>query len=64
MSKFISVVKFKVKIEEERQFIESMQKFKLPDGLVYRKLIKTGDYSYCSIICTFYIFEFKNFKFH
>ena len=50
MSKFISVVKFKVKIEEESNFIESMQKFRLPDGLVYRKLIKTGDYSYCSII--------------
>ena len=50
MSKFISVVKFKVKIEEESNFIQSMQKFKLPDGLVYRKLIKTGDYSYCSII--------------
>tara|TARA_B100001057_G_scaffold326671_1_gene326924 strand:+ start:61 stop:405 length:345 start_codon:yes stop_codon:yes gene_type:complete len=50
MSKFISLVKFKVKIEEESNFIESMQKFKLPDGLVYRKLIKIGDYSYCSII--------------
>ena len=50
MSKFISVVKFKVKIEEESNFIESMQKFKLPDGLVYRKLIKTGDSVYCSII--------------
>ena len=50
MSKFISVVKFKVKAEEENNFIASMQKFNLPDGLIYRKLIKTGDYSYCNII--------------
>ena len=50
MSKFISIVKFKVKTEDENNFIESMQKFNLPDGLIYRKLIKTGEYSYCSII--------------
>jgi len=50
MSKFISVVKFKVKTEDENNFIESMRKFNLPDGLIYRKLIKTGDTSYCSII--------------
>ena len=50
MSKFISIVKFKVKTEEENNFIKSMQKFNLPDGLIYRKLIKTGQYSYCSII--------------
>ena len=50
MSKFISVVKFRVKKEEEKNFIESMKKFNLPDGLIYRKLIKTGEYSYCSII--------------
>ena len=50
MSKFISVVKFKVKVEDENNFIESMQKFNLPDGLIYRKLIKISDYSYCSII--------------
>ena len=50
MSKFISVVKFKVKKEDENNFIESMQKFILPDGLIYRKLIKIGEYSYCSII--------------
>ena len=50
MSKFISVVKFKVKTEEENNFIEAMQKYNLPDGLIYRKLIKTGEYSYCSII--------------
>ena len=50
MSKFISVVKFKVKTEDENNFIESMQKFNLTDGLIYRKLIKTGEYSYCSII--------------
>lgn len=50
MPKFISVVKFKVKTEDENNFIESMQKFNLPDGLIYRKLIKTGEYSYCSII--------------
>ena len=50
MSKFISVLKFKVKKEDENNFIESMQKFILPDGLIYRKLIKIGEYSYCSII--------------
>ena len=50
MLKFISIVKFKVKKEEENNFIESMKKFNLPDGLIYRKLIKTGEYSYCSII--------------
>ena len=50
MSKFISVVKFKVKTEEENNFIEAMQKYNLPDGLIYRKLIKTAEYSYCSII--------------
>ena len=50
MSKFISVVKFKVKTEDENNFIESMRKFNLPDGLIYRKLIKTSDTSYCSII--------------
>ena len=50
MSKFISVVKFKVKTEEENNFIEAMQKYNLPEGLIFRKLIKTGEYSYCSII--------------
>ena len=50
MSKFISVVKFKVKTEEENNFIEAMQKYNLPEGLILRKLIKTGEYSYCSII--------------
>jgi len=50
MSKFISIVKFKVKTEEENNFIKSMQKFNLPDGLIHRKLIKIGQYSYCSII--------------
>ena len=30
MSKFISVVKFKVKTEEENNFIEAMQKYNLP----------------------------------
>ena len=50
MSKFISVVKFKVKTEEENNFIAAMQKYNLPEGLIFRKLIKTGEYSYCSII--------------
>ena len=50
MTKFISVVKFKVKTEEENNFIESMKKYNLPDGLIFRKLIKTDKYSYCSII--------------
>ena len=50
MSKFISVVKFKVKPEEENNFIDAMQKYNLPEGLIFRKLIKTGEYSYCSII--------------
>ena len=38
MSKFISVVKFKVKPEEENNFIEAMKKYNLPDGLIYRKI--------------------------
>ena len=42
MSKFISVVKFKVKTEDENNFIEAMQKYNLPEGLIFRKLIKTG----------------------
>ena len=50
MPKFVSVVKFKVKSGEEQNFINSMKKFNLPDGLIYRKLIKTGDNSYCSIV--------------
>ena len=50
MPKFVSVVKFKVKSGEEENFISSMKKFHLPDGLIYRKLIKTGQNSYCSII--------------
>tara|TARA_B100000575_G_C22822368_1_gene483541 strand:+ start:340 stop:690 length:351 start_codon:yes stop_codon:yes gene_type:complete len=50
MPKFVSIVKFKVKSGEEQNFIESMKNFKLPDGLIYRKLIKTGDNSFCSII--------------
>ena len=50
MSKFISVVKFKVMTGKEDDFINSMKNFHLPDGLIYRKLIKIGDYSYCSII--------------
>ena len=50
MSKFISVVKFKVKPEEENNFNKAMQKYNLPEGLIFRKLIKTGEYSYCSII--------------
>ena len=35
---------------KEDDFINSMKSFHLPDGLIYRKLIKTGEYSYCSII--------------
>ena len=35
---------------KEDDFINSMKNFHLPDGLIYRKLIKTGEYSYCSII--------------
>ena len=50
MSKFISVVKFKVMTGKEDDFINSMKNFHLPDGLIYRKLIKTGECSYCSII--------------
>ena len=45
MSKFISVVKFKVKPEEENNFNEAMQRYNLPEGLIFRKLIKTGEYS-------------------
>ena len=50
MPKFISVVKFKVKSGEEQNCIESMRKFQLPDGVIYRKVINTGDSSYCGIM--------------
>mgnify|MGYP005690427371 FL=1 len=64
MSKFISVVKFKVKPEEENNFIDAMQKYNLPEGLIFRKLIKTGEYSYCSIIESVSYTALKNARPH
>ena len=50
MSKFICVVKFKVKEGEESNFTDSMKKFTNPEGVISRKVIKTGDRSYCSVV--------------
>ena len=50
MSKFISVVKFIVKEGEESNFMDSMKKFINPEGVISRKVIKTGERSYCSIV--------------
>ena len=50
MSKFISVVKFIVKEGEESNFTDSMTKFINPEGVISRKVIKTGDRSYCSVV--------------
>ena len=50
MSKFISVVKFIVKEGEDSNFTDSMKKFVNPEGVISRKVIKTGDYSYCSMV--------------
>ena len=45
MPKFISVVKFVVKEGEVENFTASMKKFVNPDGVIFRKVIKTGDRS-------------------
>ena len=50
MAKFISVVKFIVKEGEESNFTDSMKKFVNPEGVISRKVIKTGDRSYCSMV--------------
>ena len=50
MSKFISVVKFIVKEGEESNFTYSMKKFINPEGVISRKVIKTGERSYCSVV--------------
>ena len=50
MSKFISVVKFIVKEGEESYFMDSMKKFINPEGVISRKVIKTGERSYCSVV--------------
>ena len=50
MPKFISVVKFVVKEGEVENFTASMKKFVNPDGVIFRKVIKTGDRSYCSVV--------------
>ena len=50
MSKFISVVKFNVKEGKEPDFLDSMKKFSNPEGVIFRKILKTGDRSYCSIV--------------
>ena len=50
MPKFISVVKFVVKEGEVENFTASMKKFVNPDGVIFSKVIKTGDRSYCSVV--------------
>jgi len=50
MAKYISVVKFIVKDGEESNFMDSIVKFSNPDGVISRKVIKTGDRAYCSIM--------------
>ena len=50
MSKFINVVKCTVKEGQETDCLNSMKKFSNPDGVIYRKILKTGDRSYCSIM--------------
>ena len=50
MAKFLSVVRFKVKPGNEQSFIDSMKKFSNPDGVITRKVIKTGERSYCSVV--------------
>ena len=50
MPKFMSVVKFKVKLGEEKNFIDSMKKFQMPDGVIFRKVIELGDNCYCSVM--------------
>ena len=50
MAKFLSVVRFKVKPGNEESFIDSMKKFSNPDGVITRKVIKTGERSYCSVV--------------
>ena len=43
MAKFMNVVRFTVKSGEEAQFEDSLKKFINPDGVLFRKVIKTGD---------------------
>ena len=50
MAKFISVVKFIVKEGEDSNFTDSMKKFVNPEGVISRKVIKTGDRSYWSMV--------------
>ena len=50
LAKFISVVKFIVKEGEDSNFTDSMKKFVNPEGVISRKVIKTGDRSYCSMV--------------
>ena len=46
----MNVVRFTVKSGEEAQFEGSLKKFINPDGVLFRKVIKTGDRSYCSMM--------------
>ncbi len=50
MAKFMNIVRFTVKSGEEAQFEDSLKKFINPDGVLFRKVIKTGDRSYCSMM--------------
>ena len=46
----MNVVRFTVKSGDEAKFEDSLKKFINPDGVLFRKVIKTGERSYCSIM--------------
>ena len=50
MPKYINVVRFTVKSGDEAKFEDSLKKFINPDGVLFRKVIKTGERSYCSMM--------------
>ena len=50
MPKYMNVVRFTVKSGDEAKFEDSLKKFINPDGVLFRKVIKTGERSYCSMM--------------
>ena len=44
------IAEIEVKEGEESNFTESMKKFINPEGVISRKVLKTGDRSYCSVV--------------
>ncbi len=46
----MNVVRFTVKSGDEAKFEDSLKKFINPDGVLFRKVIKTGERSYCSMM--------------